>query len=301
MSLLCTGSIAIDNIETPHGRRDDLLGGSAVYFALSASLFSPVRLVGVVGEDFDLSRLAPLRDRNIDTAGVEVRKGSKTFRWTGRYQGMMDEAETVDVKLNVLAEAGAQIPPAFLDSRYVFLANSHPALQIDFAEKLSQAKLIVADTMNLWINNERELLGKLLTKVHGLVLNEGEAVLLTGKHNLVTAGRDILKMGPKFVVIKKGGHGSLLVSADDLFAVPAYPTEKTVDPTGCGDTYAGTLMGYLAQQDRVDRETLRSAVARGSVVGSFVIESFSVDALAAATPEGIATRLRELSQMTRFE
>lgn len=301
MSLLVTGSIAIDTVETPLGRTEGALGGSAVYFSLAASLFAPVRMVGAVGDDFDMSLLAPLRAKQIDTRGVEVRQGSKTFRWHGKYVGAMNEAETVDVKLNVLAEHGAPIPPEFADSRFVFLANTHPALQRDFARQLSKAELLVCDTMNLWIENEPEELRKTLAVVHGLVLNEGEARLLTGKTNLVTAGRDILKLGPRFVIIKKGEHGSLLVSQDDLFLMPPYPTEQVVDPTGCGDSFAGGTLGYIAACGRFDRATLRAAMARGSVVGSLVLESFSVQALSEKTAADVEQRLAMLRDMLQFE
>lgn len=301
MSLVVTGSIGIDSVETPHGKRDDALGGSAVYFSLAASLFSEVRLVGVVGEDFDMNMFAPLRDKRIDTAGVEVRSGSKTFRWHGRYTGAMNEAETVKVELNVLAERAATVAEAYRDSDFVFLANSHPSIQEQFAAQFPKAKLIVADTMNLWIDNERDALLEMLKSVHGLVLNEGEARMLTGESNLITAAREILKLGPRFTVIKKGEHGSLLMSADDLFVIPAYPTEKTIDPTGCGDTFAGAMMGYLARAGAADATTMRAAMARGSVLGSFVIESFSVDALASVAESDVEARLAELRKITVFE
>lgn len=301
MSLLVTGSIGIDSVETPHGKVENVLGGSSVYFSLAAALFSPVRLVGVVGEDFQASLLDPLRARRIDVSGVEVRRGSATFRWQGRYEGAMNEAQTVGVQLNVLAEHGPQIPAAFLDSRHVFLANTHPALQGEFARRFAQADLIVCDTMNLWIENEPARLRETLGLVHGLVLNEGEARLLSGQTNLVSAGRKILTHGPRFVVIKKGEHGSLLVARDDLFQIPAFPTERTIDPTGCGDTFAGAMMGYLASRGRSDAAALRAAMARGSVAASFVIESFSIDALAAVTPEALDRRLGQLREMCRFE
>lgn len=297
MSLLVTGSIGIDTIETPHGRAENVLGGSSIYFSLAASLFTDVRLVGVVGEDFEMKLLDPLKAKRIDTSGIETRKGSKTFRWTGRYQGAMNEAETLDVKLNVLAESGAAIPAGFMSSDFVFLANSHPVLQRSFADQMKSAKLIVCDTMNLWIQNEPQELRKTLAGVHGLVLNEGEARLLTEQSNLITAGRRILNLGLQFVVIKKGEHGSLLVSRDDTFALPAFPTENTVDPTGCGDTFAGAMMGYLASQGRVDAPTLRHAIARGTVVASFVIESFSVNALAAVQTADVDRRLQDLKRM----
>ena len=301
MSLLVTGSIGIDSVETPHGRVADVLGGSSIYFSLAAAVFGPVRLVGVVGEDFDRALLAPLEGKGVDTGGVESRAGSKTFRWQGKYTGSMNEAQTVGVELNVLAERGPAIPPQFRDSEFVFLANTHPAIQLGFAEQMAGARLIVCDTMDLWINNEREALLRTLQAVHGLVLNEGEARLLTGESNLVTAGREILKLGPRFTVIKKGEHGSLLVSPNDLFVLPAYPTENTVDPTGCGDTFAGGMMGYLARQGATDGAALRSAMARGSVLGSFVIESFSIEALARATPELVEARLSELKRYAHYE
>jgi sugar/nucleoside kinase (ribokinase family) len=301
MSLLVTGSIGIDSVETPHGRAEGVLGGSSIYFSLAASLFTDVRLVGVVGEDFDMRMLKPLEQRHIDTRGVEVRAGSKTFRWRGRYTGAMNTAETLDVQLNVLAERGAEIPPEFTDTDYVFLANTHPALQRSFARQFPSAKLIVSDTMDIWIQKEPDELRRLLSIVHGLVLNEIEARLLTGQGNLVTAGLEILKMGPRFTVIKKGEHGSLLVAHDDLCVLPAYPTLKTIDPTGCGDTFAGAMMGYLAAQGRHDPDALRSAMVRGSIVSSFVIESFSCEALAAVTTEDIERRLERLQAIARFE
>ncbi len=300
MSLLVTGSIGIDTVETPHGRAENVLGGSSIYFSLAASLFAPVRLVGVVGDDFDAKLLAPLESRGIDVSGVERRAGSRTFRWHGRYTGAMNDAQTVDVKLNVLAERAAQIPPAFASSPFVFLANTHPSLQLGFVEKVRGATLVVCDTMNLWIDAERPALLRTLAAVHGLVLNEGEARLLTGETNLITAGKAILKMGPKFTVIKKGEHGCLLVSHEDLFALPAFPTENTIDPTGCGDTFAGAMMGWLAARGSLDRDTLRAALARGTVTASFVIESFSIDALADTTLNKVESRLRTLREMVAF-
>ncbi|MBK8915205.1 MAG: sugar kinase [Phycisphaerales bacterium] len=301
MSLLVTGSIGIDTIETPHGRANDTLGGSAVYFAVAASLFHEVRMVAVVGEDFDARLFEPLGKRRIDTSGVERRPGSRTFRWHGRYAGAMNEAETVDVKLNVLAERAATIPPSFADSPFVFLANTHPAAQLEMARQMAGSRLIVCDTMNLWIQNEPDALRRTLAAVHGVVLNEGEARLLTGKSNLVAAGQDILAMGPRFVIIKKGEHGSLMVSQEGVFVMPAYPTTRVVDPTGCGDCFAGAMMGHLAASGRTDIAGIRSAMARGSVVASFVIESFSIASLHSATAADVESRLRELRAMAAYE
>lgn len=301
MSLLVTGSIGIDTVETPSGVATDVLGGSSIYFSLSASLFAAVRLVGVVGEDFDHALLDPLRNKGVDLRGLEVRKGSNTFRWHGKYTGAMNEAQTLAVRLNVLAERGAPLPEAFADSEFVFLANTHPMLQREFVGRLKSPRLIVSDTMNHWIESEPAELRKTLAVVHGLVLNEGEARLLSGKSNLIAAGRDILKLGPRFVVVKKAEHGSLLIAQDVIRIVPAYPTENVVDPTGCGDSFAGGMMGYLASKGRFDWPTVVSGMARGSVVASFVLESFSIEALSRTKAEDVEARLRTLAAICAFE
>lgn len=301
MSLLVTGSIGIDTVETPAGLARDVLGGSSIYFSLSASLFTNVRLVGVVGEDFDHKLLEPLRAKGIDLRGLEVRKGSNTFRWHGKYTGAMNEAQTLAVKLNVLAERGAPLPAEYMDSRFVFLANTHPLLQREFAQRLKSAELIVSDTMNHWIESEPAELRKTLGFVHGLVLNEGEARLLSGQTHLIAAGREILKLGPRFVVIKKAEHGSLLIADGVTRVVPAFPTADVVDPTGCGDSFAGGMMGYVASQGRWDWQTVVAGMARGSVVASYVLESFSINKLASLSGRDIESRLRELVEMSRFE
>ncbi|HEX8912576.1 MAG TPA: PfkB family carbohydrate kinase [Humisphaera sp.] len=300
MSLLVTGSLGIDTVETPFGKRDDVIGGSAVYFSYAASFFTPVRLVGAVGEDCPKSLLNVFDSREIDTTGLEVRKGSKTFRWHGSYVENLNEAVTVEVDLNVLAERAPKIPEKFLDSRYVFLANTHPALQQQMAASLTKAKLIVADTMNLWITTERQELVKLLGKIHGLVLNDGEARLLTEKKNLIEAARDVLKMGPKFVVIKKGEHGSMLVSDRDVFVLPAYPADKVVDPTGAGDSFAGGMMGYLATQGSFSPSTIKRAMAFGTVVASHTIADFSLGGLQAIDREAIDERWHAFKQAMSF-
>jgi sugar/nucleoside kinase (ribokinase family) len=300
MSLLVTGSIGIDTVETPFGNRPDVIGGSAVYFAHAASLFTPVRLVGVVGEDCPKNLLDACGGENIDTAGLEIRKGSKTFRWHGSYLKDMNEAVTVEVDLNVLAERAAKIPATFLDSEYVFLANTHPALQAETLAKLPGAKLAVADTMNLWIQTQRPDLEKLLTKVHGLVLNDGEARLLTGQKNLIVAAREVLKMGPKFVVIKKGEHGCLLVSPQDTFVLPAFPADKVVDPTGAGDSFAGGMMGYLVTQRSLTSASLKRALAYGTVVASFTISDFSLAGLVSATRHQIDERWEKFKSAMSF-
>ncbi|MFA6134172.1 MAG: PfkB family carbohydrate kinase [Phycisphaerae bacterium] len=296
MSLLVTGSIGIDTVEAPSGKVVDAVGGSAVYFAYAASFFSPVRLVGVVGEDCPPGFLKPLEDNaRIDLSGLEVRRGSKTFRWHGRYHSDVNNRDTVAVQLGVLGEKGPQIPACFRDSRYIFLANSHPELQMEILGKLSDPGLVVADTMDLWINGERASLGKLLGSLDGLVLNDSEAKTLTGVGNLVEAGFAVLELGVRhFVVIKKGEHGSLLFLGDRVYPLPGYPSRRVVDPTGAGDSFAGAMMGHLAQADKVDAATLRKAVAYGTVTASIELEDFSLQALMRATRDDIETRMSDL-------
>jgi len=300
MSLLVTGSIGLDRVETPFGVREDAIGGSAIYFSYVASFFTPVRLVGVVGEDCPKTLLDVFHGRPVDISGLEIRKGSKTFRWHGSYVQDMNAAQTLKTDLNVLAERPAAIPPAFLDSQYVFLANTHPVLQQQTLGMLKSPKLVVADTMNLWIQAERAELTKLLGKIHGLVLNDAEARMLTEKKNLISAARDVLKLGPKFVVVKKGEHGSLLVTDRDVFTLPAYPAEKVIDPTGAGDSFAGGMMGYLATQNCLSPATIKRALAFGTVVASYTIADFSLGALKNLTREQIDDRYQEFKGAMSF-
>ena len=240
MSLLVTGSIGIDTVEAPSGRVVDALGGSSVYFAQAASFFSPVRLVGVVGDDCPPDFLKPLRDNDrVDLGGLEVRTGSKTFRWHGRYHEDVNERDTVAVELNVLAERGPTIPTQFRDSRYVFLANTHPALQMELLGQLTAPALVVADTMDLWIDSQRDALAGLLGSIDALVLNDSEARQFTGNPNVIAAGLEIARLVRRFVVVKKGEHGSLLFADGRTWALPGYPTLNVVDPTGAGDSFAG--------------------------------------------------------------
>ncbi len=300
MSLLVTGSLGIDTVETPFGKREDVVGGSAVYFAYAASFFTPVRLVGAVGEDAPKSFFSVFDGRDVDTGGLEIRKGSKTFRWHGSYVENLNEAVTVEVDLNVLAEQGPKIPANFLDSKYVFLANTHPVLQQSMLSSLASPRLVVADTMNLWITTERPELLKLLKNIHGLVLNDGEARLLTDKKNLIEAGREVMKMGPKFVVIKKGEHGSLLCIGNETFVLPAFPADKVVDPTGAGDSFAGGMMGYLSTQGSFNPPTIKRALAFGTVVASFTIADFSLGGLQSTTRELIDERFAAFKSAMSF-
>ena len=300
MPLLVTGSIGVDTVETPAGRRDGVIGGSAVYFSYAASFFAPVRLVGVVGEDCPRELWDVFKGRDVETGGLEVRKGSKTFRWHGSYLKDLNEAESIQTDLNVLAERAPKIPENFRDSRYVFLANTHPVLQQEMLCCLKEPRLIVADTMNLWINTARADLVKLLGMIHGLVLNDGEARLLTEKKNLIEAARDVLKMGPKFVVIKKGEHGALLVSGKDTFVLPAFPADKVIDPTGAGDSFAGGMMGYLATQGNFSPATIKRAMAFGTVVASYTIADFSLAGLQGTSRDQIDERWHHYKQAMSF-
>jgi len=300
MTLLVTGSIGIDSVRTPYGVREECLGGSSVYFAMAASLFVPVRLVGVVGDDCPFNLRRVFAGRLVDLAGLEVRPGSRTFRWAGSYGANPNDRTTDAIELNVLAEEPPRLPEAFRDSRYVFLANTHPALQLRLLDELAQPACVVADTMNCWIENEPAALERLLSRVNGLVLNDSEARLLTGKDNLVSAAREVLQRGLAFVVVKKGEHGSVLVTPEALFALPAYPTEDVVDPTGAGDSFAGGLLGQLARANASPRQlpALKTALAYGTVVASFTIEAFSLDRLQTVTPGELDERLAQLHAMT---
>jgi cytidine kinase len=301
MSLLVTGSIGIDTVEAPTGKVEQALGGSSIYFAYAASFFGPVRLVGVVGEDCPEGFLAPLEaNENIDLAGLEVRQGSKTFRWHGKYHEDVNTRDTVSVELNVLGEKGPTIPEAFRDSRYVFLANTHPGLQRELLGQLDAPHLVVADTMDLWIETERDALTSLLGEIDGVVLNDSEALQLTGKANVIQAGLEIAGMVKRFCVIKKGEHGGVLFSGGKAWPLAGYPAAGVVDPTGAGDCFAGGMMGYLAEADTIDDTTLRRAIAYGTVVASLELEDFSLNKLVKMDRAEIDARLEDFLEMMRF-
>lgn len=301
MSLLVTGTIGIDTVETPDNRADDVLGGSAAYFALAASLLHPVRLVGVVGDDFPSGFREQFNGLPIDTAGLEIRPGAKTFRWHGKYLDDMNERESLRTDLNVVGEAPPSIPDSFRDSQYVFLANTHPSIQKQFIEQLDSPRLVVCDTMDLWIAEFRDDLVATLRAVGGVVLNDGEARMLTGRSDLIHAGRAVLEYGPRFVVIKKGEHGAMLLTSDEIAVFPAYPTDQVKDPTGAGDSFAAGMMASLAKMDRMDTPALKSAVARGTCMASITIEDFSLDALRRSDAAELESRLQRFRSMLTFE
>ena len=300
MPLLVVGSVAFDCVETPTDRRDDVLGGSAVFFSYAASFFSPVRMIGAVGEDWPAEHTSMLENKGIDTSGLQVIPGGKTFRWRGRYLPNMNDRETIEVHLNVLDEFQPKLGVSHQDCRFLFLGNASPAVQLNVLEQAKNAELIVADTMDLWINIQRDELGELLTKIDGLVLNDAEAKLLAEDENLVRAGHAIRAMGPKFVVIKKGEHGAMFFSEHEMYVMPAFPTENVLDPTGAGDSFAGGMMGHLAALGRFDPQALKEALAYGTVTASFTVEDFSLDRLEKLDRSMVDQRFKEYRQMLSF-
>jgi sugar/nucleoside kinase (ribokinase family) len=297
MSLLVVGSIGIDTVETPTARRENQLGGSAVYFAYAASFFTRVRLVGVVGTDFPAEHRALLAGRNIDLTGVEVAEG-ETFRWTGRYHDNLVDRDTLEVRLNVFGHFDPKVPPAFRSSEFVFLANGVPAVQLKTLSQMQpRPQFVAADTMNLWIETTRPDLDTLLGRLDAIILNDSEARLYTSERELLRAGRAIQRRGPRTVIIKKGEHGALVLTPGGTFCLPAYPLEEVVDPTGAGDTFAGGILGYLAEAGAVTPDNLRRAVAYGSVVASFTCQDFSLNALKTISRQDIEARYRELLEM----
>lgn len=295
MTVLVVGSVAFDSIETPHGKREKCLGGSASYFGLAARLFTPVQLVSVVGEDFPGDYRQLLTCAGVDLGGLEGMKG-KTFFWSGRYAADMNSRETVQVDLNTFGGFAPKVPAAYRDTRYVFLANGSPATQASVLDQIRDPRFVVADTMNLWIDNEKDALLELLHRVDGLILNDEEARMLTGESNLIRAGERVLTLGPKLVILKKGEHGAFLFSTFFQFALPAYPTTVVVDPTGAGDSFAGGFMGYLAGQGSLNVGHMKRAIAYGTVTASVTVEGFGVDTLAACERSQIERRYADLMQ-----
>lgn len=301
MSLLVVGSIGIDTVETPAARRENLLGGSAAYFAYAASFFTKVALIGVVGKDFPDAHSQLLAARGIDLSGLEISSG-ETFRWTGKYHENMNDRDTLEVALNVLGTFDPKVPAAYAESDYVFLANASPSVQLKtLAQMKKRPKYVAADTMNLWIEIARADLDALLSRIDAIVMNDGEARQYTDERELLRAGKKIQAKGPSTVIIKKGEHGALIISKDGNFSIPAYPLEEVIDPTGAGDTFAGGIMGYLASGEAVTKESLRRAVAYGSVVASFTCQDFSLGALQNLDRAKIDARYRELLEMVRID
>jgi len=297
MSLLVVGSIAFDSVETPTDRRDNVIGGSATYFSYAASYFTPVNLVGVVGEDWPAEHTALLESRNINTEGLEIKPGEKTFSWKGKYLPNMNDRETLEVNLNVFETFSPVLPESYKDTPFVFLANGAPTVQMQVLEQVSHPKLVVADTMDLWINIQKNDLLELIKRIDGLVLNDSEAKLLTGEENLVKAGKAILELGAKFCVLKKGEHGAMYFGEDDCYVLPAFPTDQVLDPTGAGDSFAGGMMGYLASQDAIDPASIKRALVYGTLVASFNVEDFSLERMKQIERDALEQRFLQYQQM----
>jgi len=300
MSLVVVGSMAYDSIKTPHGDVQDALGGSAVYFSLAANVYGRVRLVGVVGEDFRPEDQAFLEERNIDTEGLERVPGGKTFRWSGEYSPDMNDRETLSVDLNVFENFEPKLPEKYRDSRFVFLANGSPGTQLSVLEQVRDPQFVMADSMDLWIQTQKHELLDLLGKIDGVLLNDSEALLLTETHNVITAGRAILELGPSLVVVKKGEHGALLFQGDEIVPLPAFPLEEVRDPTGAGDSFAGALMGRLARGGVADSAAFKEALAHGVVAASFTVQDFGVARIAAVDEAAVEERFQTYREMLKF-
>lgn len=299
-SVLVVGSVALDSVETPFGRAEEVLGGSATFFSASASLLAPVQLVGVVGQDYPLERLEPLKKRGVDFAGLECADG-ESFHWRGRYRHDLNAAETIETRLGVFSHFRPKIPDEFRDAPFVFLGNIDPRLQLDVLQQVSRPRLVACDTMNFWIESRRSDILALLARVDILTLNDAEARQLTEQVNLVKAARWIMEHGPKHVIIKKGEHGAFMFTRSSVFYAPAYPLEEVFDPTGAGDSFAGGFIGYLARTGDLSEPNLKRAVVYGSAMGSFAVERFSIDRFLEIGSDDIVNRVREFHRLVTFE
>jgi sugar/nucleoside kinase (ribokinase family) len=300
MSVLVVGSVAFDSVETPFGKAEEVLGGSGTYFSTSASFFTDVDLVAVVGEDFPAEHLEFLRSRNVNLDGLKTAPG-RTFRWKGRYEYDLNEAHTLDTQLNVFESFRPELPDGYRDAEYVFLANIDPELQLEVLKQVRRPKMVACDTMNFWIEGKRESLVKTLGYVDFLLINEGEVRQLAQEPNLVKAARAILAMGPKTLVVKRGEYGVIMFTEHSIFSAPAYPLESVFDPTGAGDTFAGGFMGYLSSTRNLSETGIRQAIVFGSAMASFTVEDFSLDRLKRLEYPEIEDRFRKFKLLTEFE
>jgi sugar/nucleoside kinase (ribokinase family) len=301
MSLLVVGSVAFDAVETPFGKRDRMLGGSASHFSIAASFFTNVRVVGVVGSDFGPEEEQVFTRHGIDTSDLERISDGQTFRWHGRYEYDLNVAHTLETQLNVFAGFQPKLSPASKQARLVFLGNIQPELQRGVREQIPEAELVALDTMNLWIETTRDALQKAIEVVDLMIINDAEARQLAADPNLIKAARKILSWGPSTLIVKRGEYGAAMFTNEEYFAIPAYPLESVFDPTGAGDTFAGGLMGYLASQDKVDEAALRRAMIFGSVMASFNVEEFGTERVQRLTHDEINQRFRDFKRFTHFE
>ena len=301
MSLVVVGSVAFDQVETPFGKCEKMLGGSASHFSISASFYTDVRIVAVIGGDFGEAEQKVFDRHGIDTSDLERIPEGKTFRWHGRYEYDLNVAHTLDTQLNVFADFKPKLSEAAKKARLVFLGNIQPDLQREVREQVPAAELVALDTMNLWIETTRESLQRTISGVDLLIVNDAEARQLTGIPNLIKAAREILSWGPKALIVKRGEYGAALFTSVNYFAIPAYPLESVFDPTGAGDTFAGGFMGYLASQEKLDEPAMRRAMIFGSVMASFNVEEFGTERVRRLTHNEINERFRAFKQMTHFE
>ncbi len=295
-SILVVGSLAYDDVRTPLASRDSVLGGAASYFSMAASLYSPVRLVGVIGDDFREEHVRLLGDHGVDLAGLERRSG-RSFHWRGTYDFALDTAETINTDLGVFGDWRPRVPDEFQDSELVFLANIHPEIQLETLRQIRGPRVVALDTMNYWIDHARDALIAVMREVDIVSVNEAEARQLCSTFSIVRAAREILALGPKVLVVKRGEHGATLFTRTSSFYAPAYPLEDVVDPTGAGDSFAGGFVGYLARHGTVDDSALRRAVLHGTVCASFAVEAFSVDGIANATSGAVDARYQALCDL----
>ena len=298
--LAVVGSVALDSVTTPFGKVREVLGGSATYFSYAASFFTTVRLVATVGDDFPAEHLRLLKERGIDMTGLQTSRG-RTFRWVGEYGFDLNEARTIDTQLNVFADFRPMLPSSLKKTPFLFLANIAPELQLDVLRQMERPQLTALDTMNFWIQGRREALLRVLPEVDVLLVNDGEARQLVKEPNLIKAAREILTLGPRTVVVKRGEYGAVMVSNGQFFFVPAYPLESVFDPTGAGDAFAGGFMGYIAAQGVVDQATVRRAIVYGSVMASFTVEDFSLNRLARLSTAEIERRYAGFQELVRFD
>ncbi|MFP4686586.1 MAG: PfkB family carbohydrate kinase [bacterium] len=298
--VLVVGSVAFDSISTLHGEVEEEPGGAATYFSLGASNFAPVKLVGVVGEDFDQKLLARLKRKNIDLRGLEIKQGKDTFRWKGHY-GADLEAQTDETHLNVFADFDPTLPEDYRDIPYVFLGNIDPEIQLSVLDQMRHPKVVACDTMNFWIEGKPDELEKVLERVDFFFLNDGEARLMTGQANLITAAQELRRRGPSVVIIKKGEHGVFMVGSDWQFVLPGFPVALVKDPTGAGDSFGGGFMGYLAASARDDFEALKRALVYGNITASFTVQHFGVEGLLELEDWDLDERYQRFVRLTHFD
>lgn len=300
MSILVVGSIALDTVETPFGKVEDVLGGSASYFSIAASLYTDVKAVAVVGEDFDDEHLKLLESKGINIKGIQKASG-KTFRWSGKYGYALGNPETLDTQLNVFEKFNPVLPDDYKDSKYVFLANIDPELQLNVLEQVTSPKLVACDTMNFWIKNKPNELNEVIKKIDILIINDSEVRELTHEPRLIKAARTVLALGPKVLIVKRGEYGALMFSKDGIFWAPSYPLEDIIDPTGAGDSFAGGFLGHLAREDMMDNMDIKRAVVNGCVIASFTVEDFSVNSLAKVDHAAVGTRFSTFLNLSKLD